>query len=72
MLSDAMEIRDWTYSGLPADELSLENAIITVRAKRWPLIIDPQMQANKWTIPLVTLHSDNKSLKFDTRNSTDR
>ena len=48
MLSDAMEIRDWTYSGLPADELSLENAIITVRAKRWPLIIDPQMQANKW------------------------
>ena len=48
MLSDPMEIRDWNYSGLPADELSIENAIITVRAKRWPLIIDPQMQANKW------------------------
>ena len=48
MLSDPMEIRDWNYSGLPADELSIQNAIITVRAKRWPLIIDPQMQANKW------------------------
>ena len=48
MLSDPMEIREWNYAGLPADALSIENAIITVRAKRWPLIIDPQMQANKW------------------------
>ena len=48
MLSSPLEIRDWNYAGLPADELSIENAIITVKAKRWPLIIDPQMQANKW------------------------
>ena len=48
MLSGPLEIRDWNYAGLPADELSIENAIITVKAKRWPLIIDPQMQANKW------------------------
>ncbi len=48
MLSDPLSIREWNYAGLPADELSIDNAIITVRSKRWPLIIDPQMQANKW------------------------
>jgi len=35
-------------SGLPTDELSIENTIIKVKAKCWPLIIYPQMQANKW------------------------
>ncbi len=48
MLSDPLTIREWNYAGLPADDLSLENAIITIRSKRFPLIIDPQMQANKW------------------------
>ena len=48
MLSDPLSIREWNYAGLPADDLSIDNAIITVRSKRWPLIIDPQMQANKW------------------------
>jgi len=48
MLSDPLTIREWNYAGLPADDLSIDNAIITVRSKRWPLIIDPQMQANKW------------------------
>lgn len=27
---------------------SLENAIIVTNANRWPLMIDPQGQANKW------------------------
>jgi dynein heavy chain len=48
MLSDPLSIREWNYAGLPADDLSIDNAIITVKSKRWPLIIDPQMQANKW------------------------
>jgi dynein heavy chain len=48
MLSDPLTIREWNYAGLPADDLSIENAIITARSKRFPLIIDPQMQANKW------------------------
>lgn len=48
MLSDPLTIREWNYAGLPADDLSIDNAIITVKSKRWPLIIDPQMQANKW------------------------
>ena len=34
ILSSPLEIRDWNYAGLQADELSIENVIITVRAKR--------------------------------------
>ena len=48
ILCEQMQIRDWNYAGLPADDLSVENAIMTVRSMRWPLIIDPQMQANRW------------------------
>jgi len=34
---------------LPADELSTDNGIIcTYPESRWPLIIDPQTQGNKW------------------------
>lgn len=47
-LSDPIQIRDWNAAGLPEDSLSIDNAIITLSSKRWPLIIDPQMQANKW------------------------
>jgi len=28
--------------------LSIENAIVVANARRWPLMIDPQGQANKW------------------------
>ena len=33
---------------LPADPLSVENGIMTSFTKRWPLMIDPQSQANRW------------------------
>jgi dynein heavy chain len=34
--------------GLPSDRISLENGAIISACKRWPLLIDPQMQAIKW------------------------
>lgn len=46
VLADPVEVREWTLAGLPADKLSLDNAIIVTRSRRWPLIIDPQGQAN--------------------------
>ena len=34
--------------GLPNDAFSVDNAIVLKNARRWPLIIDPQMQAVRW------------------------
>ena len=34
--------------GLPADAISTDNAITVFNSRRWPLMIDPQGQANKW------------------------
>ena len=47
-LGDQLVIRDWMVNGLPADTVSQENAIYTMKGNRWPLLIDPQLQANKW------------------------
>uniref|UniRef100_A0A8C4EP53 Dynein, axonemal, heavy chain 7 n=1 Tax=Dicentrarchus labrax TaxID=13489 RepID=A0A8C4EP53_DICLA len=44
-LGDAVKIRAWTIAGLPSDSFSIDNGIII---SRWPLMIDPQGQANKW------------------------
>eukprot|EP01135_Chromosphaera_perkinsii_P012097 Nk52_evm35s2579 gene=Nk52_evmTU35s2579 len=45
---DPVLIREWNIFGLPADNLSTENGILVNRGRRWPLMIDPQGQANKW------------------------
>jgi dynein heavy chain len=42
------EIRDWSIQGLPSDAFSAENGILVTRGRRWPLMIDPQGQANNW------------------------
>ena len=47
-LQEPVKIRSWNINGLPTDSVSIENAIIVSRARRWPLMIDPQGQANKW------------------------
>jgi dynein heavy chain len=38
----------WKTEGLPADRVSLENAAVVVSCNRYPLIIDPQLQGQKW------------------------
>jgi len=48
VLADPFEIRQWNSDGLPRDQLSVENAILVTRGRRWPLMIDPQEQANRW------------------------
>jgi len=47
-LVDESEKGEWGLQGLPTDQLSLENGIMTTRATRWPIMIDPQNQANTW------------------------
>jgi dynein heavy chain len=48
ILGDPYEIRQWNTEGLPRDDVSTENALLVTRARRWPLMIDPQDQANRW------------------------
>ena len=48
ILEDPIQTKTWTAASLPNDNLSIENGIIMFRAGRWPLMIDPQTQANKF------------------------
>ncbi|XP_019622649.1 PREDICTED: dynein heavy chain 6, axonemal-like [Branchiostoma belcheri] len=48
VMADPYEIRQWNVDGLPRDNVSIENAIMVTRGRRWPLMIDPQEQANRW------------------------
>ena len=58
-LGNSMEIMEWNIQGLPLDNFSKENGILTTQAIRFPLIIDPQSQANHW----IKSKYENKSLQ---------
>ena len=47
MTTDAT-VQGWVSKGLPADEHSVQNGILTTKASRFPLMIDPQQQAVTW------------------------
>ncbi|XP_038668758.1 dynein heavy chain 12, axonemal [Scyliorhinus canicula] len=47
-LGDPIIIRAWNIAGLPTDSFSVDNGVIVSNSRRWPLMIDPQGQANKW------------------------
>ncbi|XP_033947329.1 dynein axonemal heavy chain 10 [Pseudochaenichthys georgianus] len=48
LLTDEVEISRWGSEGLPPDELSVQNGILTSRGSRFPMCIDPQQQALNW------------------------
>ena len=48
LLTSEVETGQWASDGLPSDELSVQNGILTTRASRFALCIDPQMQAVNW------------------------
>ncbi|KAL0245903.1 hypothetical protein GEMRC1_007120 [Eukaryota sp. GEM-RC1] len=47
-LTDDVEITRWNKESLPSDELSIQNGLLSTKGSRWPLCIDPQMQAVSW------------------------
>ncbi|XP_018654464.1 LOW QUALITY PROTEIN: hypothetical protein Smp_130810 [Schistosoma mansoni] len=56
VLGDPYEVRQWNIQGLPPDQMSIDNAILVKHSRRWPLMIDPQEQANRW---IRTMESQN-------------
>jgi dynein heavy chain len=56
-LGQQVKIREWNIAGLPTDSFSVENGIIISNARRWPLLIDPQGQANKWIKNMEKSHN---------------
>ena len=42
-MGDPVKIQEWQLQGLPSDDFSVENALISTMARRWPLFVDPQV-----------------------------
>ena len=67
VLSSPYQIRGWNANALPNDQLSIENAVLVTQGRRWPLMIDPQDQANTW---IRTMERSNglKVIKLSDKN----
>ena len=46
VLSTPVQVQDWIVGGLPADDFSVDNAVLATLGAdiRWPLLVDPQQQ----------------------------
>ena len=47
-LGDPVSAMTWKSQGLPSDDFSIDNAIVIFNSERWPLLIDPEGQGNRW------------------------
>lgn len=56
VIGDALTLKDWCASGLPSDFISQCSGHFAMFANKWPMLIDPQQQANKW---LKAIYSSN-------------
>lgn len=66
-LSTDVEISKWNSESLPGDELSVQNGILTLKSSRFPLCIDPQMQAINW----IKKKEERNNLKILSFNDSD-
>lgn len=66
-MASQVEVRDWVLQGIPNNSFSQENGVLVTRTTLWPLMIDPQGQANKW----VRNMERGNGLKIITQNQSD-
>lgn len=59
------EFLSWSFSGLPDDPFSRDNGALVTKCSRWPLLIDPQMQGNKWIKNMEKELNKNKLVVLD-------
>eukprot|EP01031_Cornospumella_fuschlensis_P047732 gene47732-58479_t len=48
LLTTDATVQGWVSKGLPADDHSIQNGILTTKGSRFPLCVDPQQQAVSW------------------------
>ena len=48
LLTTDATVQGWISKGLPADNHSVQNGILTTKGSRFPLCVDPQQQAVSW------------------------
>ena len=60
------QLLKWKTEGLPADELSMENAIMLMNTVKTPMIFDPATQATEWL--KSTLQSEEGAFEFLAQN----
>eukprot|EP00439_Symbiodinium_sp_Y106_P074245 s170_g14.t1 len=65
-LAKPTEVRE-NLQKLPADDFSTENGVLVTKSRRFPLMIDPQNQANTW----VRKMEESRQLKVFDPNSKD-
>lgn len=56
LIAAEAEVAGWNTEGLPRDPVSSENGAIVTGSKRWPLMIDPQLQGVAWIKTRETGH----------------
>ncbi|KAF0719904.1 Aste57867_701 [Aphanomyces stellatus] len=66
-LTNDATIQKWVAEGLPADEHSVQNGILTTKSSRFPLCIDPQQQAVSW----IKHREEKSNLTVKTLNDSD-
>ena len=59
-LGNPVEIRHWIICKLPNDDFSINNAIILTQSNKFPLMIDPEGQANAWIRSLESNEGDSE------------
>jgi dynein heavy chain len=67
LLASDATVQGWIGEGLPADDNSVQNAILATKSSRFPLCIDPQEQALRWIINREKAHG----LRISTFSSGD-
>lgn len=58
-LANPIDLMSWNVNGLPKDDTSTENGVMLEFTERWPLMIDPQTQANKFIKRMIKERGEN-------------
>ena len=66
-IANQVEVLQWHIKGLPSDSISEENAVMMSESKKWPLMIDPQLQGTAFIRQrhekVINIKQDEKCLK---------